>query len=111
MNHHQNARLTVYGRELLVRRIIEQGLRAEETAQAAGVSVRMDAEPKNWLELDPCYLELRPTAAAPRSRYGNLLREAIPAGEWALIREVLARGERLVADVERIVDRRLERWG
>jgi transposase InsO family protein len=40
MNSHQNARLTVYGRELLVRRILEHGLRAEEAAQAAGVSVR-----------------------------------------------------------------------
>jgi transposase InsO family protein len=40
MNNHQNARLTVYGRALLVRRIIEHGLRAEEAAQAMGVSVR-----------------------------------------------------------------------
>jgi len=40
MNSHKNARLTVYGRELLVRRIVEDGLRAREAAQAAGVSVR-----------------------------------------------------------------------
>jgi transposase InsO family protein len=40
MNNHQNARLTVYGRELLVRRIIEHGLRVPEAAQAAGVSPR-----------------------------------------------------------------------
>lgn len=40
MNHHENARLTVHGRVLLVRRILEQGLRPEEAAQAAGVSVR-----------------------------------------------------------------------
>jgi transposase InsO family protein len=39
VNTHKNARLTVYSRELLVRRIIG-GLRAEEAAQAAGVSVR-----------------------------------------------------------------------
>lgn len=40
MNNHQNARLTVHGRELLVNRIIKHGLRPEEAAQAAGVSVR-----------------------------------------------------------------------
>lgn len=40
MNAHKNARLTVHGRTLLVRRILEQGLRPEEAAQAAGVSVR-----------------------------------------------------------------------
>lgn len=40
MNTYKNARLTVHGRELLVNRIVEQGLRPEEAAQAAGVSVR-----------------------------------------------------------------------
>lgn len=40
MNNHKNARLTVYGRELLVKRVVELGLRPEEAAQAAGVSVR-----------------------------------------------------------------------
>lgn len=39
MNTHKNARLTVHGRALLVRRIVEHGLRPEEAAQAAGVSV------------------------------------------------------------------------
>ncbi|MDF2390243.1 IS481 family transposase, partial [Aeromonas sp. 2MA4] len=29
MNNHKNARLTVFGRQLLVQRIIEQGLRVE----------------------------------------------------------------------------------
>ncbi len=40
MNHHKNARLTPFSRELLVRRIVVEGLRAEEAAQACGVSVR-----------------------------------------------------------------------
>lgn len=40
MNNHKNARLTVYGRLLLVRRIIEDGLRPAEAAQAMGVSPR-----------------------------------------------------------------------
>lgn len=39
MNTHKHARLTPYGRALLVQRI-EDGLRVEEAAQAAGVSVR-----------------------------------------------------------------------
>ena len=40
MNTHKNARLTVHGRALLVRRIVEHGLRPIEAAQAAGVSAR-----------------------------------------------------------------------
>lgn len=40
MNNHKNARLTVHGRLLLVRRIIEDGLRPAEAAQAMGVTPR-----------------------------------------------------------------------
>jgi len=40
MNTHKNARLTVQGRALLVRRIVEQGQRPVEAAQAMGVSAR-----------------------------------------------------------------------
>ena len=40
MNSHKNARLTPRGRVLLVSRIIDHGLRPEEAAKAAGVSVR-----------------------------------------------------------------------
>ena len=40
MNNHKNARLTVHGRYLLVRRILEEGLRPIEAAQAMGVSPR-----------------------------------------------------------------------
>ena len=40
MNNHKNARLTVHGRLLLVRRIVEHGLRPVEAAQAMGVSPR-----------------------------------------------------------------------
>lgn len=40
MNNHQNARLTFHGRLLLVRRILEEGLRPVEAAQAMGVSLR-----------------------------------------------------------------------
>ncbi len=40
MNIHKNARLTPHGRELLIRRVLEEGLRPIEVAQASGVSVR-----------------------------------------------------------------------
>jgi len=40
MNSHKNARLTPKGRALLVKRVLEDGLRPAEAAQAAGVSLR-----------------------------------------------------------------------
>jgi transposase InsO family protein len=40
MNNHKNARLAVHGRALLVRRVLEEGLRPIEVAQAMGVSAR-----------------------------------------------------------------------
>ncbi|MBB3344111.1 leucine zipper domain-containing protein, partial [Luteimonas sp. RC10] len=40
MNLHKHARLTPHGRALLVRRILHEGLRVEEAAQACGVSAR-----------------------------------------------------------------------
>ncbi|RRR73208.1 IS481 family transposase [Halomonas sp. 3H] len=40
MNTHKNARLTPHGRALLVHRVLVEGLRPEEVAQAQGVSVR-----------------------------------------------------------------------
>ncbi len=36
MNNHENARLTVHGRVLLVKRVIEEGLRPAEVTQAMG---------------------------------------------------------------------------
>ncbi|APE31048.1 hypothetical protein BOX17_08850 [Halomonas aestuarii] len=40
MNTRKNARLTPHGRALLVARVIDEGLRPREVAQAQGVSVR-----------------------------------------------------------------------
>lgn len=40
MNTHKNARLTPHGRALLAARVIDEGLRPREVAQAQGVSVR-----------------------------------------------------------------------
>ncbi len=38
MNNHKNARLTVDGRVLLVRRVLDEGLRPIEVAQAMGAN-------------------------------------------------------------------------
>ena len=40
MNTHKNARMTVHGRALLVKRIVEDGWPVAEAARAAGVSIR-----------------------------------------------------------------------
>ena len=40
MNIHKNARMTMHGRVLLVRRIVEERWRVADAAQAAGVSER-----------------------------------------------------------------------
>lgn len=40
MNMHENARMTVHGRILLVRRVCDEGSRAGAAADAAGVSER-----------------------------------------------------------------------
>ena len=40
MNNYKNARLTPHGRALLVRRVVKEGLRPAEAAQAMGVSAR-----------------------------------------------------------------------
>ena len=40
MNMHENARMTPYGRVLLVERIVKDGWRVAAAADAAGVSVR-----------------------------------------------------------------------
>lgn len=49
------------------------------------------------LDLDPCYRELGPDDSARRERYNAFLRNAIPEGEWALIRTAVQRG-RLTGD-------------
>lgn len=51
MNLHKHARLTPHGRALLVRRILDEGLRVEEAAQASGVSARTAYK---WLERFRC---------------------------------------------------------
>jgi putative transposase len=69
-----------------------------------------------WLDPDPCYLSLAGTDEVRQVRYRRFLREAIPEGEWSLIREAVQRGqltgnERFTAEVEAILGRRIERRG
>ncbi|WP_368930060.1 IS481 family transposase [Achromobacter xylosoxidans] len=51
MNLHKHARLTPHGRALLVHRILREGLRVEEAAQACGVSARTAYK---WLDRFRC---------------------------------------------------------
>ena len=77
MKIHKNARLTPKGREILVCRIVNEGLRVEEAAQASGVSVRTAYK---WLaryrdrDEKVCRTVLRVLSAAriaPRRRNGR----------------------------------------
>ena len=66
MNLHNHARLTPRGRALLVGRVLDEGLRVEEAAQAAGVSVRTAYK---WLArfLYECTAGLLDRTSRPRS--------------------------------------------
>lgn len=85
MNTHKHARLTPYGRSLLVRRMMIEGLRVEDAAQAAGVSVRTAYKwRRRYLEEGEAGLQDRPsrpascphqTPAAARERIITLRRE------------------------------------
>ncbi|WP_297527482.1 IS481 family transposase [Thiohalobacter sp.] len=82
MNSHKNARLTVHGRALLVKRVLEEGLRPAEAAQAMGVSTRTVYK---WLRR---FREEGPSGLQDRSsRPGNCPHATPPA----LVRQVLAR--------------------
>ena len=66
-----------------------------------------------WFDPDPGYLGLGDSEPVRRSAYERFLREAVPTGEWALIRESLQRGQltgnqRFVDEVARIAGRRVE---
>ncbi len=69
-----------------------------------------------WLDLDPMYQALGDEEAIQRRRYQELLEEAIPPGEWELIREAVKRGQltgntQFSEAVEQIIGRRIERRG
>lgn len=78
-------------------------------------SYRMKAglERPFWIDQDPAYQQLGKTPQQRCERYCAFVREAIPAGEWALIREAVQRGQltgdkRFIDQVEQITGRRIE---
>jgi putative transposase len=56
-------------------------------------SARLGYARSNILDLDPCYQELATDESARRERYSEFLQNAIPDGEWTLIRTALQRGQ------------------
>ena len=71
-------------------------------------------EPLSWLDEDPCYLSLGERSGDRHRHYSALVRNAIPEGEWALIREAVQRGQltgnnHFIDQVEQIIGRRIER--
>ncbi len=70
----------------------------------------------NWLDMDPCFIELGQTAEERYRRYVTFVKEAIPAEELKLIREAVQRGQltgnqRFVDEIERVAGVRIERRG
>jgi REP-associated tyrosine transposase len=79
-------------------------------------AVRMGDADNDWLDIDPMYLALADDEASRRNKYQAFLEEAIPSGEWELIREAVKRNQltgnaRFADAVEQIVGRRIERRG
>lgn len=71
------------------------------------------SEQFTWLDTEPCFEGLGDTAQVRASQYAELVRAAIPPGEWEIIRSALQRGqltgnERFVDEVAAIIGRRVE---
>lgn len=79
MNLHKHARLTPRGRALLVERVLEHGLRVEEAAHAAGVSVRTAYK---WLRR---FREEGPAGLHDRSSAPHRCPHATPPGQVAAV--------------------------
>jgi putative transposase len=65
-----------------------------------------------WLDIDPCFEGLGNCDDERAMRYREFVQSARPAGEWALIREALQRGqltgtERFCDEIETIIGRRI----
>lgn len=77
---------------------------------------RMGVNSERWIDLDPGYQALGHDALLRSERYRRFVREAIPSGEWELIRSAVQRGqltgsERFIKEVEQILGRRIEMRG
>jgi putative transposase len=74
---------------------------------------RLGLAPSGILDWNPTYLGLGRTEMERQRRYSQFLRQAIPEGEWGIIRQALQRGqltggERFVDEIEQILGRRVE---
>lgn len=87
MNVHENARMTVHGRALLVRRICEEGWRVADAARAGGVSARTAY---TWLAR---FRAGEAAALTDRKSTPGSCPHATPAGQVAAIEQL--RRERL----------------
>jgi putative transposase len=74
---------------------------------------RLGQVPADLLDWSPTYLGLGRGEEERQKRYAQFLCEAIPEGEWSLIRQALQRGqltgtERFIDEIEQIAGRRIE---
>lgn len=74
---------------------------------------RVELENRDMLDWNPAYLLLGRNETERRRRYTQFLQEAIPDGEWALIRDALQRGQltgntRFIDEIERVTGNRIE---
>ena len=70
----------------------------------------------DWLDIAPVYLSLGRSAKVRARRYARFVREAIPEGEWQLIRDAIQRGQltgnqRFIDKIAGVLGRRVERQG
>ncbi len=74
---------------------------------------RLGMDCSGLLDWNPTYRSLGKSDTERRQRYARFLREAIPEGEWALIRDALQRGQltgntRFIDEIERVTGNRIE---
>jgi putative transposase len=86
---------------------------APQEYQWSSYRVKVGLEQCSWIDEDPCYLSLGETPRQRCERYGEFVGDAIPEGEWVLIREAVQRGQltganQFIDQVEQITGRRIE---
>ena len=79
MNVHKNARMTVHGRALLVRRVIEEGWTVASAADAAGCSERTGFK---WLARYRAVTPRFTTGRRPRTDRRSARRKRLPTPSW-----------------------------
>lgn len=74
---------------------------------------KVGIEKLNWLDFDPWYKGLGRTEKDREEKYNDWIKESIPEGEWALLRQAVQRGQltgsnRFVEEVFKKIARRVE---